>query len=158
MSLIPEKKLIKELTFNLAPMIDFLFIMLAFFATLAVSRAALYDSKLDLVQVSKDSSSTLVTDVNDIYQINLSISKNGEYKWITEIKDYQMESIDNIQKELHHQYRLGLLPKDKSKTHLLLHIDKNAPWQPIAQLIHNIKKMGFEAHPIYEPENENFIR
>ena len=45
MSLVPEEKLKPNLTINLAPMIDFLFLMLAFFATLAVTRVTLFDTK-----------------------------------------------------------------------------------------------------------------
>ena len=44
-----------------------------------------------------------------------------------------------------------MLGKDKAKTEVLLHIDKQAPWESISQLIFAIKEMGFNAHPVYEP-------
>ena len=52
--IVPEEKLKPKLSINLAPMIDFLFLMLAFFATLAITRATLFDTKLDLVQLEKE--------------------------------------------------------------------------------------------------------
>ena len=51
MELIPHDELKPAQSFNFAPMIDFLFLMLALFASLAVSRAALYDAEVDLVQL-----------------------------------------------------------------------------------------------------------
>ncbi|KPK31943.1 MAG: hypothetical protein AMS24_05265 [Chlamydiae bacterium SM23_39] len=151
MSLVPEEKLKPNLTINLAPMIDFLFLMLAFFATLAVTRVTLFDTNLDLVKLEKEKNSNLVYSNDDIFQINLSISQDGGYKWITEIKDYPMSSIEEIQNELFHQYNIGVLPKEKNKTQVLLHIDKKAPWSSIAHLIFAIREVGFEAMPIYKP-------
>ena len=78
----------------------------------------------------------------------------GEYKWITEVQDYSINNIKQIQNELMYQYNIGILPENKSKTQILLHIDKFAPWEQIAKLIFAIRELGFEAHPIYEPENK----
>lgn len=156
MSLIPEEKLKPHLSMNLAPMIDFLFLMLAFFATLAVTRATLFDTNLDLVKLQKEKEAKLVYSKDDISQINLSISKEGLYKWITEIRDYPMQSIKEIQNELFHQYNIGVLSEDKSKTQILLHIDKKAPWVSIASLIFAIRELGFEALPIYKPIEEKY--
>lgn len=153
MSLIPEENLKPKISMNLAPMIDFLFLMLAFFATLAVSRAALFDTQLDLVKLAKDQNSNRVSSQEESFQINLSVSKNGSYKWITEIQDYPMENISTIQNELFYHYNIGALPKDKSKTQVLLHIDKNATWESIAQLVFAIREAGFNALPIYKTDN-----
>ena len=100
MSLIPEDKLKPSLTTNLAPMIDFVFLMLAFFATLAVTRASLYDTQLELVKLSKPPTSTKVYSKEEKTQINLSVTREGTYKWITEIQDYPMASLEKIQNEL----------------------------------------------------------
>ena len=115
MSLIPEEQLKSQLNFNFAPMIDFLFLMLAFFATLAVSRATLYDAKLDLVKVRTEAQPNLIQQHDECSHVNLTITSQGQYKWITEINDYPMETIANIQQEILHQYRLGILPQDKKK-------------------------------------------
>jgi len=156
MSLIPEEKLKSKSDFNFAPMIDFLFLMLAFFATLAVSRASLYDTKLSLVQLKVDENSSIVKQNEEPFQINLSISNDGKYNWITDIQSYPMENLDKIKKELNYQHSIGLLPKEKNLTKILLHIDKNAAWEPVAKLIFAIREEGFEANPVYEP-NDSII-
>jgi len=152
MSFIPDDKLKASSNFNMAPMIDFLFLMLAFFATLAVSRASLYDTKLNLVQLKAENNAMPIKKEDDSHQINLSITNTGEYRWITEIQTYPMESIQRIKKELLYQYDIGLLPKDKNQTQVLLHIDKKASWDPVAKLIFAIREEGFEAFPVYEPD------
>jgi biopolymer transport protein ExbD len=152
MSFIPDEKLKSSSNFNFAPMIDFLFLMLAFFATLAVSRASLYDTKLNLVQLKTEQGSLPITKTDDSHQINLSVTSNGEYKWVTEIQTYPMEDLQRIRKELSYQYNIGLLPKNKAQTQVLLHIDKSAAWDPVAKLIFAIREEGFEAFPVYESE------
>lgn len=144
----------KPFGLNLAPMIDFLFLMLSMFATLAVTRATLFDTQLELVKLKKEPNAQMVYTKDDIAQINLSISKDGGYKWITEIQDYPMENIEKIQNEIYHHYNIGALPKDKSKTQVLLHIDKKAEWEPIAKLIFAIRETGFEALPIYKSNED----
>lgn len=132
-------------------MIDFLFLMLALFATLAVSRAALYDSEVELVELKPEKGAASLR-AKEIQQVNLSISAVGGYKWMTEFQEYPMESIQAIQEELARQYQLGALPQDKTKTEVLLHIDKKAPWEPIAKVIFAIREVGFCAHPVYDGE------
>lgn len=154
MSLIPEDKLKPHVSLNLAPMIDFVFLMLAFFATLAVTRASLYDTQLDLVKLSNPPISQSTSSKDENIKINLSINKDGTYKWITEIQDYPMDNLQQIQNELFHHYNIGALPKDKSKTQVLLHIDKKAPWEPIAKLIFAIRETGFDALPIFKSDED----
>ena len=150
MELIPHDELKPSPGFNFAPMIDFLFLMLSLFATLAISRAALYDSEVSLVELKPESNSSALKTRSDVCQINLSISSMGSYKWMTEFQEYPMESIAAVQEELARQYQIGALPQDKSKTEVLLHIDKQAPWAPVAQAIFSIRELGFSAHPVYE--------
>lgn len=152
MTFIPDDKLKSSPQFNMAPMIDFLFLMLAFFATLAVSRASLYDTKLNLVQLKTEEGAIPIKKAEDAHQINLSVTEGGEYKWVTEIQTYPMENLGKIKKELNYQHKIGLLPKDKQQTQILLHIDKNASWDPVAKLIFAIREEGFEAFPVYEPD------
>ena len=152
MSLIDQEKLKSRSNFNFAPMIDFLFLMLAFFATLAVSRASLYDTKLSLAQLSPEQGATQIKPNEEPYQINLSISKDGDYKWVTEVQSYSMDNLEKIKNEIKYQYNIGLLPQNKNQTQVLLHIDKNASWEIVAKLIFAIREEGFEAFPIYEPE------
>ena len=151
MDLIPHDELKPKNSFNFAPMIDFLFLMLALFATLAVSRAALFDSEIELAQL-KPEEETASLRAKDIHQIHLSITSDGYYKWLTEFQEYPMEKTGDIQQELARQYQMGALPEDKSKTEVLLHIDKKAPWEPIASAIFSVREVGFSARPVYDGE------
>lgn len=147
MSMIPEEELKSYSSLNLAPMVDFLFLVVAVFATLAVTRAALFDSDIKLVklQASEHEKGPLNT-----YMINLSVNAEGQYKWITEFNEYAIGSVSGVQKELKRQQDLGLLPKDPSAIKVLLHIDENAKWDPIAQVIFAVRQAGFDIHPVYD--------
>lgn len=151
MELIPHDELRPAQNFNFAPMIDFLFLMLSLFATLAISRAALYDSEIHLVELKPEKGKKPVGSRQDTQQINLTIAADGQYKWLTEFHEYPMSSPQAIQEELLRQYQIGALSKDKGKTEVLLHIDKKAPWKPISEAIFSIREVGFSAHPVYEP-------
>src|SRR5579862_1359430 len=125
MQLIPHDELKASTSFNFAPMIDFLFLMLALFATLAVSRAALYDAEVELAEIKPEKGAASLR-AKEIHQINLSITSTGGFKWLTEFQEYPMATVQAIQEELARQYQMGALPQDKTKTEVLLHIDKKA--------------------------------
>ncbi|MGB7978907.1 MAG: biopolymer transporter ExbD [Chlamydiales bacterium] len=151
MELIPHDELKPANHFNFAPMIDFLFLMLALFATLAVSRAALYDSEVELVELKPEKGAASLR-AKEVQQIHLSITATGGYKWLTEFQEYPMETVRAIQEELARQYQMGALPEDKTRTEVLLHIDRKAPWDPIAKAIFAIRELGFNARPVYDAE------
>ena len=150
MSLIPEDELRKYGSLNLAPMVDFLFVILAVFATLAVTRAALFDSELNLVKIRPHEKSASSTAQNEIYTVHLSVTEEGKYKWMTETSEFLMNGTAAIQQELDKQQELGLLPREKEKTRVLLHIDRAAKWQSIADVIFAVREEGFSIHPVYE--------
>lgn len=147
MDLVPDEELKTKGIINLAPMVDFLFII-ALFATLAITRTALFDSEITLAKVKEKESDAM--DKRNVHIINLSVAKTGQYKWITEFNEYAMDGIPSILQELSKQQELGLISPDKSKTKILLHIDKKAEWDPIAQLVCSLKKTGYQIHPVYE--------
>lgn len=151
MDLIPHEELKGSHSFNFAPMIDFLFLMLALFATLAISRAVLFDTEVELAELKQEPSQEKVHSKAHIYSVHLSIAADGGYKWLTEFQEYPMDTVNAVQEELARQYKLGALPQEKSRIEVLLHIDKKAPWEPIAQLIFGIREIGFNARPVYEP-------
>lgn len=150
MSFVPVDELKDRGGLTFAPMIDFLFLMLAFFACLAVTRVALNDTEISLVQTKSQLPSTITP--RDHKLIHISVLENGDYKWMTEIRDHPMQSAKEISLELQKQYEKGLLPEDKLKTKILLRIDKNARWEPVLKALVAIHEAGFEARPIYEPE------
>lgn len=154
MDLIPHDELKPSHSFNFAPMIDFLFLMLSLFATLALSRAALYDSDIQLATLKPTAQDKSVESSKKMQQINISLDAAGSYKWITEFQEHPMENVAAIQAEISRQYQIGALPRDKNQTEVLLHIDKKASWEPIAQAIFGIREIGFVAYPVYEPSEE----
>lgn len=149
MELIPHDELRVSHSWNFAPMIDFLFLMLALFASLAISKTVLHDTKISLAEVGSASPSSRGLDTRPIH---ISIDGNGHYAWITQFQEYPMASLEEIQQELARQHQLGILPAEKNGTEILLHIDKKAPWDPIAKAIFAMQELGFEAHPVYEAE------
>jgi biopolymer transport protein ExbD len=139
-------------SFNFAPMIDFLFLMLALFATLAVSRAVLFDTEVELVELKPEAAAKeRALKTAQRHPIHLSITADGKYKWLTEFQEHPMENVKAIQEELSRQYTLGVLPREKELTDVLLHIDRQAPWDPIVNAIFAIREVGFSARPLYEP-------
>jgi biopolymer transport protein ExbD len=147
MNLIPDEELKTKSFLNLTPMVDFLFLIVALFATLALTRTALFDSEIQLAKI-KDSDTPASS--QNAYVINLCVGKSGNYKWVTEFNEYTMEGIPSILQELSKQERLGILPDDKAQTKILLHIDKKTEWEPVAQLVYSLKKTGYLAYPVYE--------
>lgn len=154
MSFIPEDDLKGRVALNLAPMIDFLFLMLIFFATLAVTRATTKDTEIELVEVKPETAASAIASDTDYKIINLNIDAEGKYKWITEIHDYPMATAEDIGIELNSQYEKGLLPEDKEKTQVLVKIDKKAEWEPILKAIFAVRDAGFQVRPVYEPLSE----
>ena len=152
MSFVPEDEVRNRGSINLAPMIDFLFLMLMFFASLAITRITTKDTDIQLVEIKPETTSTLAQADLDYKVIHLNINGNGEYKWVTEVRDYVMNTPEDITKELTFQYEKGLLPEDKMKTQVLLKIDKHAQWEPILKAIFAVRDAGFEVRPVYEPE------
>lgn len=154
MDLIPDKELKSFGSLNLAPMVDFLFLVVAVFATLAVTKTALFDRRIELVKIRTSAENAAFSQPSDTYIVNLSVSNLGEYKWITEFNEYLMEGTQGIQRELKKQQQLGLLPQDVLKTKVLLHIDKEALWKDISDAIFAVRQLGFEIHPVYDYEEK----
>ena len=151
MSLIPDDELRKASSLNLAPMVDFLFVIVAVFATMSITRAVLYDTKVNLVKVNTEKKSTVT---EQPFVVNIGITEEGKYKWITEVNEFLMDNTQSIQKELQKQQQIGLISKNPEDTKVLLHIDRNAKWEPVAQAIFALREQGFPVHPVYEPQPE----
>lgn len=154
MTFVPSEEIKKRDGVSLAPMIDFLFLMMAVFASLAVTRVVLKDTEVELVQSNNEplveNESLLPTE--DLRLIQVTVLENGTYKWVTEVRDYPMQSADEVAFELNNQYEQGLIPKKKVQTQVLLKIDRRATWDPILKVLLAIQELGFEVRPLYEPE------
>lgn len=150
--MIPEEELKRQKSVNLAPMVDFLFLILAVFAVLAVTRTALYDSEVNLVKMDTQAPPPSMSGSQPGVTVLLSINHQGQYKWVTEFNEYLINNVEEIKKELYRQQDLGLLPQEKEKVKVLLHIDKEAQWDSVAKVIFAIKESGFQISPVYCPE------
>lgn len=150
MSFIPDEELKDKSGMTMTPMIDFLFLMLAVFASLAVTRAVIRDTEIDLVK-SKVEIPSQVNRSKEYKLLNITVSEDGTYKWVTEVRDHILSTPQEISQELIQQYKKGILPENKLKTQVLLKIDRNAKWEPILEVILAIREAGFEVRPVYEP-------
>ena len=148
--MISEDDLKGDLKINFAPMVDFLFLTVTVFAVLAVSRTSLFDSKVELANLQEPGRASLHSSRE--YTINLSVSEEGKYKLITDAAHYIIEDMELLKRELNRHYLEGALPADKKLTHVLLHIDKKAQWEAVANLIFSIKELGFTTYPVYQSE------
>lgn len=149
MSLIPEEELNRSMSMNLAPMVDFLFLIMAMFATMAITRSYLVDNDVNLVTV-KPKKEIVMPAHEPSYLINISITQDGSYKWITDESETLIRTPQGIQSEFYKHQKIGTLPSNKDHTKVLLHIDKEAEWESIAQAIFAIKQSGFQIYPVYE--------
>jgi len=156
MSLVPDDYFTPRLTFNFAPMVDFLFIVIAIFAVVAISRKALFDAHVNLVRHETPSAASAPSAQSNT--VNLSISALGEYKWIDTKESQTFKSIQTVKQEILNQIALGNLSTDHSENQILLHIDQDAHWNPIAKLIFAMHEEGFTVYPVYEKkEKKPFI-
>ena len=151
MSFAPDEEILGQQGINLAPMIDFLFLMLMFFACLAVSRITTRDTDLDLVEIEPERVVQASGGDSETKVVHLTITAEGSYKWVTEIRDHYLETPDEIYSELTQQYDSGQLPSNKEHTQVLLKIDRSAQWDPILRAIFAVRRAGFEVRPVYEP-------
>ena len=155
MSFISEEEIKGKGANYLAPMIDFLFLMLVFFASLAVSRVATRDTEIELVKIKEEVAPSRKQGADDQQVINISVNDQGQYKWVTEIRDYEMKDAQSIADELASQYERGLLAEDREKTQILLKIDRKTKWEAILKVLFAVREIGFQIRPVYEPEKES---
>lgn len=146
MSLIPEDALIPRTSLNFAPMVDFLFILIALFALAAVSRKALYDSQVMLVTPHSQTAVTSASHNSTNKPLNFSVSAEGTYKWLdhTSKKSLTFDSVESLKKEIKKRDKEGSTPL------IHLHIDKKTSWDPIAQLILAMHEENISVYPVYE--------
>jgi biopolymer transport protein ExbD len=144
MDLIPEEELRPKSFFNLTPMVDFLFLVVAIFAILAMKETTLFDSEVTLAKVEKKEPVHLDAKTQTI---NLCVTKEGQYKWVSDLKEHPMSGTDAILKQLADQKKLGLISENVP---ILIHIDAKAEWNCVVNLLYSLKKNGYTPHPVYQ--------
>lgn len=152
MSFLPDDQINPKTSLNLTPMIDFVFLMLAFFACLTITQATVKDKGISLVKVGPTSSEMKSPEADIERIISICVTKDGSYKWLTEYNEFVLASAQQIGDELARQVALGTLPKEAGRTQVLLQIDKNARWSAVSAAIFAIRDQGFEVHPVYQPD------
>src|SRR4051812_44376490 len=110
MSFVSTEEIKAGMGLNLAPMIDFLFLMLMFFACLAITRVTTKDTDVELVEAKPSTHSSMVLHDAEMKVININIDSAGQYKWVTDIRDYMLHTPEEIAQELQLQYKKGILP------------------------------------------------
>ncbi len=150
MSLIPDEHLRVRNSINFAPMVDFLFIVIVIFAMLAIMRNAVHDNTIDLVQTKEKSSSTSLSKQKEAKTINITITPQGGYKWCFNDNLLLLTHAGDLKQAIAQEVQLGHLSSDETQTQVLLHIDKNAQWKSIANLIFTIHEIGLSVYPVYE--------
>ncbi len=147
--MIPDEEFQKPVSINFAPMVDFLFLVVAIFAIALAMKTSLFDSDISLVKTTNK----LDYSSEDKAIVNVSISSEGRYQWITDYNQYPLETPEALALELNKQKEAGILPDKTDQIAVLVHIDKSAPWEPIAKLLIEMKKEGYPVRPVYEQEN-----
>ncbi len=144
--LIPEEELRRHTGINFAPMVDFLFLIIAVFAVLLVARSALYHTDVSLVTAKPAKHDTSIPQFYAAAPIVLSVLEDGSYKWIGPFQEYLMSDVQAVQQHL--------IPHKAEKPKILLKVDRHASWDAVAQLIFAVREAGFPVYPLYEAPEE----
>ena len=148
MNLMPEEDPTHRASVNLAPMVDFLFLILAVFAVLSITTSKVFLEEIDLAQSEDVDESSLAS--FEIEPLNLFVNKEGEYILEQNDTHVKFHKCQHLAHELHQQQASGLLPQDTSKVNILLHIDRQAEWEFVMQLLLGLQKAGFNVQTVYQ--------
>ena len=148
--MIPDDELKQFEKVQWAPMVDFLFIVIIVFATIAITRNVVHDRELRLAKALGKKESTLTMERQTSHIVNLSINHLGKYKWLSESNELFFENAKQLSERLILLKNQKKLPTQANRVKILLHIDKTAPWQPIADVIFAVRDAGYDVHPVYQ--------
>ena len=152
--MIPDDQLKQFEKVQWAPMVDFLFIVVIVFATIAITRNVVQDSALQLVRALPEKESTTAPHHKSSHLVNLSINHLGKYKWLSENGEIFLDNAKAVGTTIASLKKQGVLPAQPHQVKILLHIDKSAPWQPIADVIFAVCEAGYDIHPVYQSSNK----
>ena len=153
--LIPDEEVKRFEKVQWAPMVDFLFIIIIVFATVAITRTTLHDTDVSLVRLLSEKENVTAPARKSHHVINLSVSSAGKYRLISETSDILLDTAKALRSKLLEQQQQGILPQQHHQVKVLLHIDKKAPWQPIAEVIFAMREAGFAVNPVYQSPNQS---
>ena len=145
MSLIPDEVWKRQERINLAPMVDFLFLVIVALFCILIARSSLHTSKgIQLVAVDPRHGGTSQS------APVLGIDELGTYWWREQGLDLLMVDVQTIADELQKRRSSGLLPSDPAQAKVLVRIDRRARWESVASLFLAVKGAGFTPLPLYE--------
>lgn len=152
MSLIPEEHCRTELNLHFAPLVDFLFIIVAVLALLITTQKTLYRAQVNLIQ-NEMPMGKVPTDARS-HALHLGISASGQYQWLDPARTQIFETIHMLKRALFDQINQDNLSSDPCKKPIFLHIDRKAQWSMIGTLLLALHQEGFIVYPIYEKRKE----
>lgn len=148
MNLMPEEELTQRASVNLAPMVDFLFLILAVFAVLSITSSKVFLEDIDLAQ-SEDTLDSSIAQFEP-QQLHLFVNKDGQYLLQEDHSTLKFEKCKQVATTLQDRQIAGYLPKDTSQVSILLHIDKQAEWEHVMQLLVSLQNAGFTVQTVYQ--------
>lgn len=149
MSLIPEEELKKQQGLNLAPMVDFLFLIIAVLACMALTHAFLFDSDLKLAQINESAAHNSPTDPKGI--LHLSLDSQGSCRWLLESALPQPTELSRLSEDVMTFRTLGLFPSS-GEVKIFLHIDQHVEWGQAVNAILTARQTGLAVHPVFESQ------
>ena len=150
MGLIPEEELKGRFSLNLAPMVDFLYVVIVIFAILIVTKSPLFEEQIKLVKMTGQAERLQPNATPTQAVMHIAVHANGTYGWQVGERKESFSQVEELEKRLIELKNRGDLPLPNPETKVLLHIDKQAQWKRIAAAIFGIKKIGYQIHPVFE--------
>ncbi len=147
--MVPDEELKRFEKIQWAPMVDFLFIIVIVFATLAALRTMVMDKELSLAEALPQKESASSAAPYATTAMHLSINHLGKYKWLSGNSELILSNPHALAQTLAYLKKQGVLPCPGKMT-ILLHIDKSAPWQPVADAIFTVREAGYDIRPVYQ--------
>lgn len=129
---------------NFAPMVDFLFLIVTAFAVIATARSPLFDVQVQLKEADKEALQHLHATDNTGRAFNITITEGGDYFWLTQGGRLPIKGADAL-KEM-----FQWLTQESGSFPVYLHIDKNAKWEGVSDVIMAAKQVGLDVYPVHK--------
>lgn len=133
--MIADEYLDEKQSMSFAPLVDFLFLIIAVLSCALISENILESTNINLTSTEKSSATTQIT--SDNFSLDIGIDKMGNY----------FLYIDNALTPLNISELDQYLNASKKAS---LYIDKDAKWDHLAPLILQLKEKGVEVSPIFQ--------
>jgi biopolymer transport protein ExbD len=146
MNLLPDEDMSHRASINLAPMVDFLFLILAVFAVLSITSSKMFVEEIELAQTDEVNEAISYADQEPLH---LFVNKEGEYILQKDNTPYKFFRCQHLNHELQKMRSSGELPYDPKKVSILLHIDKQAEWESVMQLLLSLQNGGYQVQTVY---------